>query len=131
MNELSEPQTKSVLIVSADSEARDLYGEWLEEEGFDVLNCPGPTAPSYICVGGRTGTCALAAGADLVLLDSSLPGEDIGYGTSTSELVTIYASLGKPVLEVAPLRREVAAPATWLRWPLSREELVAAVRSRV
>jgi hypothetical protein len=128
MNDLSKPRTKSVLVVSADTSDRDRYGGWLEDEGFEVLSCPGPTAPDYVCLGGRTGTCVLARTVDLVLLDSSLPGEDMGYGTSTSELVTIYASLGKPVLELARLRRDVAAPATWLPWPLSRDDLVAAVR---
>lgn len=128
MNDPPEPQTKSVLIVSADRSDRDRYGGWLEDEGFEVLSCPGPTAPDYVCLGGRTGSCALVSEVDLVLLDSSLPGDDMGYGTSTSELVTIYASLGKPVLEVANLRRDVAAPATWVRWPLSRDDLVAAVR---
>jgi len=121
----------TVLVVAADREDRDQYGSWLEEEGFDVLVCPGPTAPAYNCVGGRTGTCALASGADLVVLDSSLPGDDLREGTSASELVTLYASLSTPVLEVATLRRDVAAPAGWLRWPPSRDELLAAARNQL
>jgi CheY-like chemotaxis protein len=121
-------ETKTVLVVAADSEDRDQYGEWLEDEGFEVLTCPGPRRPEYTCVGGKTGTCALARGSDLVVLDTSLPGDDLAEGTSGSELVTLYASLGKPVLAVATLRREAPQPAEWLRWPASREGLIASVR---
>lgn len=124
-------KTRTVLLVTGDSEDQDRYGRWLEDEGFDVLMCPGPGGPDYECVGGKTGTCALASGADMVLIDSSLASDDMGEGTSSSELVTIYTSLGLPVLEVATLRRDVAPPAAWLRWPTSRDELLAAVRSQL
>lgn len=120
-------ETKTVLVVAADAKDRDQYGSWLESEGFEVLACPGPRKPGYTCVGGKTGTCALARGSDLVVLDTSLPGDDLAEGTSGSELVTLYASLGKPVLAVASLRREAPLPAEWLRWPASRDDLVAAV----
>lgn len=123
--------TETVLIVAADPGDRERYGGWLEEEGFEVVFCPGPRAPGYTCVGGETGSCALAIGADLVVLDSALPTEDLGEGTSASELVTIYASLGKPVVGVATLRREIVPPANWVRWPPSREDLLAAVRSQL
>jgi CheY-like chemotaxis protein len=120
--------TKTVLVVAADEEDRDRYGEWLEGDGFDVLTCPGPRRPGYTCVGARTGTCALARGADLVVLDTSLPGDDLHEGASATDLVTLYTSLGKPVVAVAPLRREAPAPAGWLRWPPSREDLISAAR---
>lgn len=123
--------TKTVLVVAADAEDRDQYGEWLEGEGYEVLTCPGPGRPDYTCVGGKTGTCALARAADLVVLDSSLPGDDLGEGTSGSELVTLYSALGKPVLSIATLHRDVAPPADWLRWPPSRKDLVTAARERL
>jgi len=123
--------TKTVLVVAAGAEDRDRYGEWLEEEGYEVLTCPGPGRPDYTCVGSRTGTCALARAADLVILDSALPGDDLHEGTAASDLVTLYAAVGKPVLSIATLHRDVAPPADWLRWPPSRQDLVTATREHV
>lgn len=120
----------TVLVVAAHQEDRERYGGWLEGSGHEVLLCPGPTAPDYRCVGGRSGTCALALAADLVILDSALPGDDLAVGTPASELVTIYASLGKPVLEVSTLAHDVMFPAEHLHRPLAREDLLSAVRSR-
>jgi CheY-like chemotaxis protein len=122
---------KTVLVVASDAEDRDRYGEWLEDEGFEVLTCPGPRRPDYTCVGAKTGACPLANGADLVILDSTLPGDDLGEGTSASELITLYTSLGKPVVGISTLRRDVTAPADWLRWPPSRKELVAAANEKL
>lgn len=122
---------KTILVVAADKEDRDRYGEWLEDGGFEVLLCPGPRRPNYTCVGAKTGTCALARGADLVVLDTALPGEDLQEGTAASELVTLYSSLGKPVVAVSTLRRDVTPPAGWLRWPPSREDLVAAAQQQI
>jgi hypothetical protein len=121
-------ETKTVLVVSADPGDRDQYGGWLEEEGFEVLACPGPSRPGYVCVGGKTGTCALARCSDLVVLDASLPSDELAEGTSGSELVTLYTSLGKPVAAVSTLRSEAPPPAAWLRSPTSRAELIMAVR---
>ncbi|MGH2709890.1 MAG: hypothetical protein ACRDH9_01625 [Actinomycetota bacterium] len=123
--------TKTVLVIAAEAEDRDRYGEWLEDEGFEVLTCPGPRRPEYTCVGTKTGTCALARGADLVILDTALPGEDVREGTPATDLVSLYSSLGKPVFGIATLRRDVSSPAGWLRWPPSREELMGAVRWRL
>jgi len=118
---------KTVLVVEADAEERDRYGNWLEDAGFEVLACPGPRGPTYTCVGGKTGTCALAKGADLVILDTSLPGDDLWEGTPATELITLYSSLGKPVVAVATLRSDIIPPGSWIRWPPLREELICAV----
>ena len=119
---------KTVLVVASNEEDREQYGEWLEGEGYEVLSCPGPRRPDYTCVGSKTGTCALARGADLVVLDTSLPGDDLGEGTSANDLVTLYASLGKPVVAISTLRRDAPAQAGWLRWPPSPQDLKVAVR---
>jgi CheY-like chemotaxis protein len=126
-----EKHARTLLVVAADEEDRDQYGEWLEDDGFDVLICSGPSRPGYTCVGARRGTCALAHGADLVVLDTSLPGDDLHEGTSATDLVTLYTSLGKPVVALTALKREVPAPADWLRWSPSREELITAARGRL
>jgi pimeloyl-ACP methyl ester carboxylesterase len=43
----------TVLLVEADADERGLFGTWLEEEGFGLLTCPGPTEPDYTCIGAR------------------------------------------------------------------------------
>lgn len=120
-----------VLLVEADAEDRRRYGAWLEEEGVEVVVCPGPTAPDYSCVGARRGACPLAAQADLVVLDTALPGDDLREGTSASDLVTLYVSLGKPVVGLSTLARDVPPPAGWVRWPPNAKDLLQAVRERV
>jgi hypothetical protein len=61
-----------VLVVEAEPAERELFSSWLEESGFTVLACPGPTEPDFTCVGDRKGTCPLADAADVVVLDMSL-----------------------------------------------------------
>jgi CheY-like chemotaxis protein len=121
----------SVLLVEPDAIDRDLYGGWLEDAGFEVVTCPGPGAPDYECVGGRTGFCPLAAGVDLIVLDVRLHSDLVGYGTSASDLLTVYRATGKPVLALDP---ETPSPAdaevTQLSRPLDRSDLLAAVSSK-
>jgi len=120
-----------VLLVESDPEDRDRYGAWLEEEGMEVVVCPGPSGPDFTCVGSRTGACPLATKADVVVLDASLPSDVFAEGASASDLVALYTALGKPVIGLATLARDVPPPAAFLRWPPSEKELVAAVRDRV
>src|SRR5439155_11987579 len=58
----------SVLVV-ADDQTRDRYGEWLETAGYLVSNCPGPSASEHACLGMRGLPCPLSQAADIVLLD--------------------------------------------------------------
>jgi hypothetical protein len=88
----------TVLLVGRDDEGRDLMASWLEESGFDVMTCPGPVGPGYVCVGERTGRCPLAEGADVVALDARLESGDVPDGTSPYDLMALYRSLGLPVL---------------------------------
>ena len=44
-------------FVEADADERDRFGAWLEDEGFELLVCVGPTEPDYTCIGARTGAC--------------------------------------------------------------------------
>jgi hypothetical protein len=120
-----------VLLVESDPDDRDRYGTWLEAEGMEVIACPGPSGPEYTCLGSRTGACPLASKADAVILDAALPGDVFAEGASASDLVTLYTSLGKPVIGLATLARDVPPPAGFLRWPPTEKELVAAVRDRV
>ena len=52
-------------MVEPDVELRDVMGNWLEETGYDVLACPGPSTPDYTCVAGRGKSCPLADAADV------------------------------------------------------------------
>ena len=60
------------LIVDRDPDLRDRVGGWLEDEGLDVVACPGPTAPEYTCIGSMDGHCPLAQEADLVVLEGEI-----------------------------------------------------------
>lgn len=124
-------QTKTtVLLVEADDDERERFGAWLEDAGFHVLTCPGPTEPDYTCVGARTGACPLAAEASVVVLDMSTRSEAVMMGTAAEELLGLYLWTGAQVVALGShpggeipgqlLRRD--------RHP-ERDELVAAVRS--
>lgn len=122
----------SVLVVEASAEERGRYGAWLEQEGFPVLVCPGPTEPDYRCVGSRSGACPLASGAGLVVLDMSLDSEAVVMGTAAEELLGLYRSSGHRVV-VLGSRAGEEEPGRLVRLPRhpERDELVAAVRSLV
>jgi DNA-binding response OmpR family regulator len=87
-----------VLVVEGDDDAREDLGRALEAAGHQALLCPGPSTPDYTCVGTRGGTCALAAGADAVILDTRLRGDDLFGGTTGWQLVLLYRDLGLPLV---------------------------------
>jgi CheY-like chemotaxis protein len=89
---------KTVLLVGSVDEGRDLMCSWLEANGFDVMTCPGPVGPGYVCVGERTGRCPLAEAADVVVLDARLESGEVPDGTSPYDLLALYRSLDRPVL---------------------------------
>jgi hypothetical protein len=88
----------TVLLVEADEEEREQIALWLEDAGFDVATCPGPTGPDYTCVGSRGGTCALAADASVVVLDMSLESEAVLTGTPAEELLAMYLFAGHKIV---------------------------------
>jgi CheY-like chemotaxis protein len=121
----------TVLVVESDPEGRELIGSWLESAGFQVLACPGPQAPGYVCVGGRTGWCPLIEPADAVVIDLRLVGEDAMHGTGAAELLALYTSSGKPVVAVGPDREiaKVPTPAVFIGpWPPEPYSLVRSVQ---
>jgi DNA-binding response OmpR family regulator len=87
-----------VLVVEHDVELRDAMGRWLEEAGYDVLACPGPSLPDYTCVAGRGNPCPLAHAADVVVLDLWLASDSVLAGTSSTELLAYYLSSERPVV---------------------------------
>jgi CheY-like chemotaxis protein len=123
-----EPQGV-VLVVEADPAERELFSSWLEGSGFTVLACPGPTKPDFTCVGDRKGTCPLAEGADVVVLDMSLESEALMRGTAAEDLLGLYLVSGRPVVTLGSRDGdEVPGELTRLRRHPTREALLAAVR---
>lgn len=124
---------RAVLVVEADPEARERIGGWLDGAGYEVLTCPGPMAPDYTCVAGRGGRCALAEGADVVVLDMWLGSSTVMEGTSPDELLAYYLDLDRPVVALSrtgdrsPLTPDERV--TDLGWPPRRERLLEAVRA--
>lgn len=89
-----------VLIVEADRrEANRLEGILRAE--FDVIHCPGPSAPEYTCPGGRGEHCTFACEADVIVLDEWVEGDTFLQGTTGWELLFYYRSLGKVVVVLA------------------------------
>ena len=119
-----------VLVVEADPAERESFSSWLEESGFTVLACPGPTEPDYTCVGDRAGACPLADAADVVVLDMSLDSEALMTGTAAEGLLGLYLVSGRPVVTLASRGgEEVPGVLIRLRRHPTREALLGAVRS--
>jgi hypothetical protein len=105
---------------------------WLEDEGFVVMSCPGPSAPDYDCVGLRRGRCPLARGADLVVLDSWTDADRAYAEPGGRRLLHFYTRVGLPVLLVHPGRPPEFYSDEFLAdidWPPDRRELLETVQS--
>ena len=120
----------NVLVVEADDEERERIASGLEQSGYDVSICPGPTGPDYTCVGSREGTCALASGASVIVLDMSLDSEAVMTGTAAEELLALYLFGGKRLV-VLGSHPGGEVPGQLVRLPRHPEldELTSAVRS--
>lgn len=89
--------TRSVLVVESEPRLRTLLATWLSRAGYEVLSCPGPQAPDYVCIAGRGGSCPLHAAADAVVLDLSLAGDEELVGMPAWQLLLHYTGAGTPV----------------------------------
>jgi hypothetical protein len=92
------PDEGTVLLVESDNAESERLGRALENAGYEVITCPGPTAPDYVCIGGREGYCPLVEQTDVVVLDPWLAGDDDGVGTSADALVELYVSRGRTLI---------------------------------
>lgn len=120
----------TVLVVEADPNERELFGSWLEDAGYRVLVCPGPTEPDFTCVGDRTGTCPLATDTDVVVLDMSTQSEGVGMGTASEDLLGLYLFADRRVVALGSRPgAEIPDQLIRRRRHPEREELVEAVRS--
>ena len=122
----------TVLLVEADEVERDRLASWFEDAGFEVATCPGPTGPDYTCVGSRGGACALAAEAQVVVLDMSLESEAVVRGTAAEELLAMYLFDGHRIVALGSHPGgEVPGQLVRLHRHPEREALIAAVRELV
>jgi len=87
-----------VLLVQPDSEERRTLASWTEEAGYEVTVCSGPSAPTYVCAGDRTGACPLVDEADVVVLDCRLECGEASEGTSAVDLLSFYVCSSRPVV---------------------------------
>ena len=85
-----EGYTRNVLVVGPDPVERTRLAAALEGEGFDVLLCPGPSAPEYGCIGATKGRCPLATDGCVVVLDLDLDADAAVEGTTAEELLGFY-----------------------------------------
>jgi CheY-like chemotaxis protein len=123
-------EERTVLLVESDASERERLGDALEQAGYRVIECPGPTFPEHTCIGGRDGYCPLVERADVVVLDVWLAGDEVG--TTSDELLELYAARGRTVVAIGG--------GGWLRGPSApghvvhlearpeSRDLVAAVR---
>lgn len=128
----AEREARAVLLVEADADERDRLGSWLEEEGFDVITCTGPTEPDYTCVGARAGAgaCPLVEGASVVVLDMSTRSEGVMQGTAAEELLGLYLFAGARVVALASHPgEEIRGSLIRMHRHPEREDLLRAVRS--
>ncbi len=120
----------TVLLVEADPAERELFSSWLEDAGYTVLACPGPTEPDYTCLGSRTGACPLSDTADVVVLDMSLDSEAVMTGTPAEELLGFYLMAGRPLVVLGSRPgEEVTGQLIRLQRHPSNEDLNRAVRA--
>lgn len=89
---------EGILIVEPDHEQRELISDWLVQDGFDPLLCPGPTAEDYVCLAVRGVHCPLASNAGIVILDMYLESDAALRGTPGWEILDYYLSAGKRVV---------------------------------
>jgi DNA-binding response OmpR family regulator len=126
-------QRSTVLVVERSSDTRELVGRWLEEAGYDVMACPGPTGPDYRCLAGRGRSCPLTNGADAVVVDLWLESDMMMEGTSGVDLLGDYLSSGLPVLALThgsePVHLFCEEELATLAGPLDRREIVETVRA--
>jgi hypothetical protein len=119
------------LVVAYDSKLREIVGDWLEVEGFQVTQCPGPGGPDYQCVGTEQGRCPLAEEATVVVLDLWLETDADHTGAPSTDLLAYYRSAGRPIVALDHGRVGIKVlhdqNVALLEWPPDRGQLIAAV----
>jgi hypothetical protein len=99
---------RNVLLVESHPVERERLAVALSGDGFEVLLCPGPTAPDYTCVGARVGRCPLVTEGCVVVMDMDQDGDAAVSGTSAEELLDFYLQARHRVvaLSARPIARD-------------------------
>ncbi len=122
----------TVLVVEQDGDRAARLWSTLERAGHSVLACPGPCSPDFVCLGGRGKQCALAAGADVVVLNLELGSDIMMMGTPGWELLSYYVGLGKKVIALVgdgdAVRPTPDDQVAVIRRPAQGTEVLAAIR---
>lgn len=102
----------TALVVSEDSGLLESLTQWLEADGIEVMDCPGPRAPHFSCIGLRGEPCPLVGGADVVLLDlHPEPGQLIDR-TGRAGLVSYYRQRGRHLVAMVDAANTLELPGT-------------------
>src|SRR6266496_3800302 len=122
----------SALVVEYDTEERRRIGGLLEKEGFDVILCPGPTSPDYVCIGGKGLPCPLVREVDVIVVDMRLASDVVMRGTPGWELLVYYMEQGKRIVAVSN-EEDVVHPLTddkviIVKRPVERTSLIRAIK---
>ena len=123
----------TVLLVESERLVRDVVADRLEEAGYQVIACPGPSAPNYTCIGTRRNACPLEAATDVVVLDAELSGEDVPDAASEVDLLNYYTGAGKPVVAVRAgsdvLRLFAGEHVLPVEWPPDTDALIRGIEA--
>lgn len=87
-----------VLIVTKDASVGAPVAEELERRGYEISWCPGPSAPDYVCIGGKGHGCPLTSDADVVVVHGWLAPDEFRKGTPSWHMCLYYRDRGLPVV---------------------------------
>jgi CheY-like chemotaxis protein len=122
----------TVLVVEHDPVARHVLTGSLEGAGFDVIECPGPSAPDYTCVAARGEPCALARAADAIVLDLHQASDIMMCGLAGWQLFLYYYERGHRIVVLLggddPVRPLPESRVAVVRRPATGHKVVTAVR---
>jgi hypothetical protein len=123
-----------VLLVESDEPTRKQLGDWLEQAGYGVMDCPGPRREDFTCLGIRGRRCALVEIADVAILDGRVLGQAEPDIKAAGRLLHYYVGSQKPVVVLMDAREphfhfESATVARANRG--SRESVLGAIRELV
>lgn len=121
------------LVVTGDESIGDPIADALEAEGFEVMWCPGPHEPFFLCAGAHDRHCPLAACADVVVLDGWLASDRLRRGVPSWHLLLYYRNHDVPVVALVgpdglPASRTDAGVAALPR-QAAMDEVVGAVHA--
>ena len=87
---------KTILLVGQRPAERRKLGEMFERNGVEVMCCPGPRSPGFLCAASLPEGCPLAKGADAVVLQAHEP-----MCMEPWTLARYYLDRGIPVVAIA------------------------------